>query len=53
VITFDLAPLLQTTGSDALEKSLKAWFPTFRGRVGHEIRDLCITTGDESPSAAA
>lgn len=45
IVTFDLAPPLQTTGADALKKSLEAWFPTFRGPVGYEIRDLCITTG--------
>jgi ketosteroid isomerase-like protein len=47
IVTFDLAPPLQTTGADALQKSLEAWFPTFRGPVGYEIRDLSITTGDD------
>jgi uncharacterized protein (TIGR02246 family) len=47
IVTFDLAPPLQYTGADALKKSLEAWFPTFRGPVGYEIRDLCITTGDD------
>jgi ketosteroid isomerase-like protein len=47
IVTFDLAPPLQTTGADALKKSLQEWFPTFRGPVGYEIRDLCITTGDD------
>jgi ketosteroid isomerase-like protein len=47
IVTFDLAPPLQTTGAGALKKSLEAWFPTFRGPVGYEIRDLCITTGDD------
>jgi uncharacterized protein (TIGR02246 family) len=47
IVTFDLAPPLQTTGADALEKSLEAWFPTFRGPVGYEIRELCITTGED------
>ena len=47
IVTFDLAPPLQTTGADALKKSLEAWFPTFRGPIGYEIRDLCITTGDD------
>jgi uncharacterized protein (TIGR02246 family) len=48
VVTFDLAPPLQCTGADALKASLEAWFPTFRGPVGYEIRDLSITTGDEA-----
>ena len=47
IVTFDLAPPLQTTGADALKKSLQEWFPTFRGPVGYEIRDLSITTGDD------
>ena len=47
IVTFDLAPPLEYTGADALKKSLEAWFPTFRGPVGYEIRDLCITTGDD------
>ena len=43
IVTFDLAPPLQSTGADALRQSLEAWFPTFRGPVGYEIRDLSIT----------
>jgi ketosteroid isomerase-like protein len=31
IVTFDLAPPLQTTGADGLKKSLEGWFPTFRG----------------------
>jgi PhnB protein len=27
--------------------ALEDWFASFRGPVGYEIRDLCITTGDE------
>ena len=53
IVTFDLAPPLQYTGADALKKSLEAWLPTFRGPVGYEIRDLCITRGDDVASAAA
>lgn len=47
IVTFDLAPPLQYTGADALKKSLEEWFPTFRGPVGYEIRDLNITAGDD------
>ena len=47
IVTFDLAPPLQSTGADALRQSLEAWFPTFRGPVGYEVRDLSITTGDD------
>ena len=48
VVTFDLAPPLQSTGADALRQSLEAWFPTFRGPVGYEVHDLSITTGDDA-----
>jgi uncharacterized protein (TIGR02246 family) len=44
IVTFDLAPPLQCAGADALRQSLAAWFPTFRGPVGYEVRDLTITT---------
>jgi uncharacterized protein (TIGR02246 family) len=47
IVTFDLAPPLQCTGTDALRKSFEAWFPSFRRPVGYEIRDLCVTTGDD------
>ena len=47
IVTFDLAPPLQSTGADALRQSLEAWFPTFRGPVGYEVHDLSITTGDD------
>jgi PhnB protein len=47
IVSFDLAPPLQHVGTDALRKGLAAWFPTFRGPVGYEIRDLAITTGDD------
>ncbi len=47
ILSFDLAPPLRYQGADALRKSLAEWFLTFRGPVGHEIRDLSITAGDE------
>ena len=47
VVTFDLAPPLQCTGADALRTSLAAWFSTFRGPVGSEIRDLHVTAGED------
>jgi uncharacterized protein (TIGR02246 family) len=44
-VTFDLAPPLISTGADA--KGLQAWFSTWRGPLGYEIRDLNITAGDD------
>lgn len=46
-LAFDLAPPLQYRDAAASRKSLEEWFPTFRGPVGYEIRDLTITAGDE------
>src|SRR5688572_18462604 len=44
-VTFDLAPPLNSTGADA--KGLQAWFSTWQGPLGYEIRDLNITAGDD------
>jgi ketosteroid isomerase-like protein len=43
IVSFDLAPPLQYAGMDSLRENLSAWFPTFRGPVGYEIRDLIVT----------
>jgi uncharacterized protein (TIGR02246 family) len=48
ILSFDLAPPLQYTGSDALRKSLEEWFPTFDGPVGYEIRELDISVGSDT-----
>jgi PhnB protein len=42
-VTFDLAPPLLSTGADAA--GLQAWFATWTGPIGYEIRDLTITAG--------
>lgn len=47
IVTFDLAPPLHYTGAEALKQSLEAWFATFRGPVGSEVRDLTITARDD------
>jgi ketosteroid isomerase-like protein len=47
ILSFDLAPPLQYRGAEVYRKSLEEWFPTFRGPVGYEIRDLSITAGDD------
>lgn len=46
VVTFDLAPPLRSTGTDA--GGLQAWFSTWKGPLGYEIRDLSITAGDDA-----
>jgi PhnB protein len=45
-VTFDLAPPLMSTGADA--KGLQAWFATWRGPLGYEIRNLNIAAGDDA-----
>jgi len=44
--TFDLAPPLEHRG-DAIRQGLAAWFPTWDGPIGHEMRDLVVTAGDD------
>jgi PhnB protein len=44
-VTFDLAPPLISTRADA--HGLQAWFSTWQGPLGYEIRDLSITAGDD------
>lgn len=45
-VTFDLAPPLVSTGAHAT--GLQAWFSTWQGPIGYEIRDLNITAGDDA-----
>jgi len=47
VLVCDLAPPLQRVGADEVRKMLEWWFPTFRGPIGYEIRDLEISVGDD------
>jgi PhnB protein len=45
-LVFDLAPPLQHDRDD-MRRGLEAWFPTWRGAIGYEVRDLEITCGDD------
>ena len=47
ILVFDLAPPLQYVGTDAYRKNWEAWFPSFQGPVGYEVRDLSIATGND------
>jgi uncharacterized protein (TIGR02246 family) len=47
VSVYDLAPPLQYKGADAYRKNWESWFPTFRGPIGYEIRDLSIAASDD------
>lgn len=44
--TFDIAPPLQSKGTDAYRAGLEAWFRTWSGPIGYEIHDLRIEVGD-------
>jgi PhnB protein len=47
MLLFDLAPPLQYRGAEACRKNLATWFPTFRGPIGYELRDLNIAASDD------
>ena len=47
-VKFTLAPPLQYSRDNPFdEKELQAWFASFQGPLGYEIRDLSITIGDD------
>jgi ketosteroid isomerase-like protein len=45
LVHFSLAPPLISAASDA--KALNAWFATWQGTIGYEIRGLNVTAGDD------
>lgn len=45
-LAFDLAPPLQHS-ADSYRRGLEAWFPTFVGEIGYEMRDLSVTVGGD------
>lgn len=45
LVHFSLAPPLLSAVSDA--KGLNAWFATWQGPIGYEIRNLRVTVGDD------
>lgn len=47
VLSFDVVDPLRSTGADAVRERLAAWFSSFQGPLGYEIRDLSIATGDD------
>lgn len=51
LVLFSLAPPLLSTASNA--EGLNAWFATWQGPIGYEIRDLGIMIGEMLPSAIA
>jgi uncharacterized protein (TIGR02246 family) len=47
VRSFDLAPPLESRGTDVYRRSLEEWFASFRGPIGYEVRDLGVTAADD------
>lgn len=47
ILTFDIAPPLESRGIDTYRKNWEGWLPTFHGPLGYEIRDLRITASDD------
>lgn len=45
-LSFDLAPPLTHRG-DEIRQGLEAWFPTWDGPIGYELRDLAVTVGGD------
>ena len=49
-VSFSLAPPLKNTGGKA---ALAAWFDTWDGPIGFELKDLKVTAGDDVGFASA
>lgn len=47
ILLFDVVNPLHFRGSDAERERVQAWFSSFQGPIGYEIRDLFIETGDD------
>ena len=47
MLTFDVVNPLQRIGSDASRERAAEWFSSFQGSIGHEIRALDITAGED------
>jgi uncharacterized protein (TIGR02246 family) len=47
ILSFDVVNPLQSIGIESSRKRAEEWFASFQGQIGHEIRDLIITAGDD------
>ena len=47
ILLFDVVNPLQRIGREASRQRAEAWFSSFEGPIGYEIRDLEITSGDD------
>lgn len=47
ILVFDVVNALQVVGKEASKARTEAWFSSFEGPIGFEIRDLQVHAGDE------
>lgn len=47
ILAFDVVNPLQCIGSDTSRERAAEWFSSFQGPIGHEIRALDITAGED------
>ena len=47
VVVFDLLPPLQFVDAAHYRQNWAAWFASWQGLIGYEMRELTITAGDE------
>lgn len=47
VVTFDVLPPLCARGNEAVEEKTRAWFDSYAGEIGYEVRDLHITADSD------
>jgi ketosteroid isomerase-like protein len=47
VLAYDVVGPLRYLGSGQLRQRAQQWFSSFRGPLGYEIRDLCISAGED------
>jgi uncharacterized protein (TIGR02246 family) len=47
ILSFDVVNALQFSGREASKARTEAWFSSFQGPVGFEVRDLQVHAGDE------
>lgn len=47
VLSFDVINPLQYIGMEEARKRAEAWFASFDGPIGYEVRDLSISAGDD------
>ena len=45
--SFDVVKALQSTGRKASRERTEAWFSSFQGPIGFEIRDLSLAAGED------